>query len=77
MTDKIIEYNNQSGALNESDQIIDYAKKQIKREQNVRCIKKTETEIFSPVNGLHVLLHVGLDIVALKGEGFSLLATEG
>ncbi|MCC4045813.1 PTS glucose transporter subunit IIA [Enterococcus gallinarum] len=40
-------------------------------------LKKTETEIFSPVNGLHVLLHVGLDIVALKGEGFSLLATEG
>ena len=40
ITDKIIEYNNQSGVLNESDQIIDYAKKQIKSEQNVRCIKK-------------------------------------
>ncbi|MBS5961568.1 MAG: PTS glucose transporter subunit IIA [Enterococcus gallinarum] len=40
-------------------------------------LKKTETEIFSPANGLHVLLHVGLDLVALKGEGFSLLVTEG
>ncbi|MCC4045812.1 HAD hydrolase family protein [Enterococcus gallinarum] len=40
ITDKIIEYNNQSGVLNEPDQIIDYAKKQIKSEQNVRCIKK-------------------------------------
>ncbi|MCO5475910.1 PTS system, sugar-specific IIA component [Enterococcus sp. AZ091] len=28
-------------------------------------------------NGLHVLIHVGLDTVALKGEGFNLLVTEG
>ncbi|WP_368251323.1 Cof-type HAD-IIB family hydrolase [Enterococcus sp. 2201sp1_2201st1_B8_2201SCRN_220225] len=38
IADKIIESNNQSGVLNEIDQIIDSIKKQIRSEQNVRCI---------------------------------------
>lgn len=38
IADKVIESNNQSGVLNELDQIIDSVKKQIRSEQNVRYI---------------------------------------
>ena len=42
IADKIIESNNQSGVLNEFDQIIESTKKKIRSEQNVRCIKKKD-----------------------------------